>query len=47
MFVLKRTVEFNDLVITSTLSFLRIEKCANERVDIYFARLIFKAYLRS
>jgi len=44
MFVLKIIVEFNDLV-TSTLSFLRIEKCANERVDIYFARLIFKAYL--
>jgi len=46
MFVLKRTVEFNDLV-TSTLFILRIEKCANERIDIYFVRLIFKAYLRS
>jgi len=44
MFVLKRTVEFNDLV-TSTLFILRIKKCANERIDIYFVRLIFKAYL--
>jgi len=47
MFVLKRTVEFNDLV-TSSLSFLRIEKCVLMKESIYilrvlFLKLIFKA----